>query len=210
MKPVMKTSIACMVAVGALTLTASACWAGCGESTAPAPASFHMDSSDDASLVPAAWRDSSDSLLRKVDYGNEDSRNSIVGMWRVQFLVGGNQIDIALSQWHSDGTEFMNSGTLNPAGQNYCLGVWQKTSPLSYHLNHLAFGYVPTLTTNGQPAIHIDPSVTVNIKEDVVLDRQGMGFTGTFSIDAYDYKTNALIPSQHVAGRVVGQRITAM
>lgn len=206
MKSLLKLSLAGVAAVGAIALTASACWAGCGDISGIAPASYQDDGAHSA-VTPAAWRGDSDARLVKAGFDIED--HSIVGMWRVQFLVGGNAIDFALAQWHADGTEFMNSGTLNPAGQNYCLGVWQKAGA-GYHLNHFAFAYVPqTQTPSGDPAIHINPAMTVNIKEDVVLDRSGNSYSGTFTIDAYDFKTNALIPAQHVAGRVVAQRVTA-
>jgi hypothetical protein len=70
--------------------------------------------------------------------GAEINTATIVGMWNIQFVSQGNtahnppipdgaQIDFGYSQWHSDGTEFMNSGGHAPATQNFCLGVWVRT-----------------------------------------------------------------------------------
>lgn len=207
MKTVVKASIAGLVAFGAMGLTASASWA-CGVPLAPAPASFQdslpgMATARAALLSAASAGDSSEVTLQKANFDIGNNPASIVGMWREQFFVGTQQIDFAFAQWHADGTEFMNSGTLNPEGQNYCLGVWQKTNALNYHLNHFAFAYAPGATTD----VHTTPAATVNIKEDVSLDRQGNAFSGTFTIDSYDFVSNKLL--QHVAGRVVGQRITA-
>jgi hypothetical protein len=63
---------------------------------------------------------------------------SIVGLWSFQFISKGNaagtpsipdgaQVDFGYSQWHSDGTELLNSGSRAPATENFCMGVWQKT-----------------------------------------------------------------------------------
>ncbi len=62
---------------------------------------------------------------------------TIVGMWKVQFISMGNtdrnppipdgaSIDFGYVQWHSDGTEMMNSGTHAPSTQNFCMGVWRR------------------------------------------------------------------------------------
>jgi len=72
----------------------------------------------------------------------------IVGMWKITELSMGNtthvppipdgtQIDFGYAQWHSDGTEFYNSGGFAPATQNYCLGVWLQTGNCRYQVNHL-------------------------------------------------------------------------
>jgi hypothetical protein len=44
---------------------------------------------------------------------------------------------MGFSQWHSDGTEILNSSR-PPATSNFCLGVWEKTGPFAYKLNHFA------------------------------------------------------------------------
>ena len=124
----------------------------------------------------------------------------IVGMWNVQFTSGGTTIDFGYSQWHSDGTEIMNSGGHTPATQNFCLGVWARTGHNSYQVNHFALSYIPSP----------DPpygtlAATVNIREYVTLDRSGDTFTGTFTIDVTPASGPA--PPQ-LAGTITGQRIT--
>jgi hypothetical protein len=125
----------------------------------------------------------------------EAAAPSIVGMWAVQFRVGTTLIDFGYGQFHSDGTEFFNSGGRAPATQNYCLGVWAQSGTLAYKVNHYALSYDSAGALNAK----------VNIKEAIALGQGGGGFTGTFTIDVYDPKTNALL--QHVAGNLVGIRI---
>ena len=112
---------------------------------------------------------------------------SIVGMWKVKLISIGNQnhnppipdgvlLDFGYSQWHSDGTEFLNSGGRSPATQNYCLGVWKQTGKNAYTLNHFALSY--DLTTGALQA-------KVNIREQIALDLSGDSQTGAFTIDVY-------------------------
>ena len=61
----------------------------------------------------------------------------IVGFWKVKFISEGNSgipdgtvIDNGFAQWHSDGTEILNSSR-PPATSSFCLGVWQKSGPSS-------------------------------------------------------------------------------
>jgi hypothetical protein len=168
-----------LAAFGALATAAPAAWAGCGVELPVTPASWQSDQAQGL-------------LTRVVNNGT----NSIVGMWNVQFFVGSNMIDFGYAQWHSDGTEFFNSGGRAPATQNFCMGVWEQTGPFSYKLNHFALSYDPSGTLNAK----------VNIKEDVTVDGKGNDFGGAFTIDVFDPNTNA--PLQHVAGRIVGHRVT--
>lgn len=133
--------------------------------------------------------------------------SGIVGMWKVTFTSKGNQshnppipdgavIDFGYSQWHSDGTEFLNSGGRSPASQNYCLGVWKMTGGKTYKLNHFALAYDPIsgiLVAN------------VNIREEVTLDQGGDSYAGTFTIDVFSLNNDLL---DHVEGAITGQRIT--
>jgi hypothetical protein len=125
----------------------------------------------------------------------------IVGFWHVKFISRGTTgipdgtvVDMGFSQWHSDGTEILNSSR-PPATSNFCLGVWEKTGPFSYKLNHFAL----SSDLNGNM---IGPA---NIREDVTLDVHGAGYTGTFSIDQYDTSGNRLV---HITGEVKATRIT--
>ena len=131
---------------------------------------------------------------------------SIVGMWDIKFVSQGNAthnppipdgavIDFGYSQWHSDGTEFLNSGGRPPATQNFCLGVWQKIGYDTYMLNHLALSYDSSGTLNGR----------ANIREDITLDWSGNTCAGTFTIDLYDTRGAHV---DRLMGQITGTRVT--
>ena len=117
-----------LAAFGALAISASSAWAGCGA----------------AAVKPAMWDRSGaagdEARLIRVNNGTP----SIIGLWSIEFFAGANMIDFGYAQWHSDGTEIMNSGARAPATENFCLGVWSQTGPFSYHLNHFALSYDQT------------------------------------------------------------------
>lgn len=136
--------------------------------------------------------------LAAVQQGADDR---IVGFWKVKFLSEGNPgipddtvIDNAFVEWHGDGTEIMNSSR-PPATGNFCLGVWHKSGPSSYDLNHFGLSSDPGGNLIG-PA---------QIREQVTLDRKGNRYEGTFTIDQYDVSGN---PLAHVSGRITATRIT--
>jgi hypothetical protein len=135
--------------------------------------------------------------------GQEGADDRIVGFWKVKFVSEGNTgigipdgavIDNAFVQWHSDGTEIMNSSR-PPATGNFCLGVWQKSGPFSYALNHFALSADPSGNLVG-PA---------RIREDVALNQWADQYHGTFTIDQYDVSGTLLV---HIAGRITATRIT--
>jgi len=73
--------------------------------------------------------------------------DQIVGFWRAKFISEGSSgipdgtlVDNPFVEWHSDGTEMMNS-TRAPVTQSFCMGVWQKTGKSSYELNHFALSF---------------------------------------------------------------------
>ncbi len=126
----------------------------------------------------------------------------VVGFWHVKFVSVGSQgipdgaeVDAGYSQWHSDGTEIMNSGGRSPITSNFCLGVWKKVGERKYQLNHFATAWDPA----GQHLIG-----PANIRELVTVDRDCKHFSGTFSIDQYDESGNTLA---HVVGNITGARI---
>jgi hypothetical protein len=147
---------------------------------------------DGVTLHPASYESGQSGLLHRADYDH-----SIVGMWSFRMTAGGNPVDFGYQQWHSDGTELMNSGGRAPATENFCMGVWKQVAPSRYHLNHFALSYDSSGTLNAK----------VNIKEDVTLDQSGTTYTGPFTLDVYNPTTNALL--QHVAGQVTAQRVAA-
>jgi hypothetical protein len=132
---------------------------------------------------------------------------SIVGLWKVQLISKGNTnhspsipdgalLDFGYSQWHSDGTEILNSGGHAPATGNFCLGVWGRTGYLTYELNHFPISYD---ATTGQIASFI------NLREQDTLSPSGDSYTGTFTLDVYDPNGNQV---DHLVGTVLAARLT--
>jgi hypothetical protein len=132
-----------------------------------------------------------------------DTGAGIVGFWHVKFVSEGSQgipdgteIDAGYSQWHSDGTEIMNSGGRSPITGDFCLGVWKSLGNGQYKLNHFAAAWDSTGSNLIGPA---------NIKEAITLEPSGSKFAGTFTIDQYDEAGNNLA---HVQGNITGTRIS--
>jgi hypothetical protein len=126
----------------------------------------------------------------------EGADDRIVGFWKVKFISEGNTgigipdgtvLDNAFVQWHS---------SRPPATSSFCLGVWQKSGPSSYELNHFALS--SDLSGN-----LIGPT---QIREEITLNHRADQYEGTFTIDQYDVSGNFLPP--HIAGRVTATRIT--
>ena len=153
-------------------------------------------------LTPVAYRLTTLAVAARDDDPDRHRDAAIVGMWKVQFvsegttgIPDGTVIDSAYAQWHSDGTEIMNSGR-PPITSSFCLGVWKRTGESTYKLNHFALSW--------------DPSGTVfvgqaNIRENVTLNAQGNSFSGTFTIDQFDTNGNTLA---HIVGKITAQRVT--
>jgi hypothetical protein len=164
-----------------------------------------------AVVSPQSWRGAefgSASLLLVSDH---ESNDPIVGFWKVTFTAEGNKegppddtpIDSGYVQWHSDGTEIMNSGR-PPQNGDFCLGVWERTGRSRYKLNHFALGNVidPTNPTQIGP-----PGGPTQIVEDIILSRDGNHYTGMFTLDAYD-TNHVLLPGGHIIGVITATRIT--
>jgi hypothetical protein len=125
----------------------------------------------------------------------------VVGFWKVKLtakdtpgIPDGTVLDDGFQQWHSDGTEIMNSSRV-PATGNFCMGVWKKTAPSKYRLNHFGLSWDLSNT-------YVGPA---NIRSNIVLSNDGNKFTGTFTIDQYDTNGNVLA---HLQGQIVGKRVT--
>jgi hypothetical protein len=139
---------------------------------------------------------------------NSNSSPSIEGMWSFQFIAKGDaagtpsipdgaQVDFGYIQYHSDGTELLNSGSRAPATENFCMGVWEKTGYSSYQVNHFALSYdAVTGTLNGK----------AHIQETVTLSPGGTQLSGTFTIDNYNAAGTTIVA--HVAGTLTAVRIT--
>jgi hypothetical protein len=193
-------SRACTLTLGAgvfVTLFLSQASAGCGDITNwQGPFAMARTSLEAPSAVAESAKQRS-----------AQSQASIVGIWSIQFVSLGNTahnpsipdgalLDFGYQIWHSDGTEFMNSGGRAPATQNFCEGVWGQTGFNTFELNHFAFSYNATTGANAG---------TVNIREQVTLSPSGDSYGGTFTIDAYDTSGFKL---DHVAGTIAAARVT--
>jgi len=132
---------------------------------------------------------------------------SITGMWQFRMISKGNTghipsipdgalIDFGYHQWHSDGTEVVNSGGHSPASANWCMGVWSQTGFLTYKINHFPIAYNPT---TGEIANYI------NFRAQITLSPGGDSYSGTFTLDVYDPMGNHV---DYLAGNIVAKRIT--
>lgn len=176
-----------MAALAGVAAIAPAAWAGCGSEVAK---------------QPAAWEGTAaDQLFTPADFGRPDfGRPPITGLWSVTLTSqSGQNDDWGFSEWHSDGTEIMNSGGHAPSTGNFCLGVWAQTGANSYHLNHWALGYAPSTSPPFGTL-----AVKVNLREDVSLGAGGATFKGTFAEDIFVQGG----PTLHDRGTITGQRVT--
>lgn len=131
----------------------------------------------------------------------------IVGQWLFVMTVAGPSgpivVDDGYNQYHADGTEIMNSGGHSPDGSNFCLGVWEQTGPATYKFNHFPLAWDATGSAPVGP-VHLTGTLTLKDHDH---------FTGTFTLDAYNYDgteiTNAAGGAfMHATGTITGTRVT--
>jgi hypothetical protein len=184
------------VTVSAAAIVLSATCAATAK--AACPSSFRAKVSGVAwSDGPAARRGLRDATVVRAAYlsESEPSREpSIVGLWKIAFLDGGQVIDEGFDAWHGDGTETLND-SVPPTAGNVCLGIWEQTGRRTYQLKHLSWNYDAAGTAIGIVIIH----------ERVTLDRSGNNYRGTTTFDVYDMNKNLLFEG---SGEVTGRRIT--
>jgi hypothetical protein len=149
-------------------------------------------------FTPAAF---TSAAYASVQDSQGSSQDPIVGFWYVKFTsdVAGQFFDWGYSQYHSDGTEILNSGT---GARKFCLGVWKKAGP-KYEVNHFAIAYDYATA----PAF----IGIVNIHETITVGGDHNSFTGTFTLGIYDQDGNLLEPPYGpgtVTGQIEGHRIT--
>lgn len=147
---------------------------------------------------------------------DDGDRAPIVGMWQFTFLSKGNNVapffipddaplDQGYAQWHSDGTEIMNSSR-DPATSNFCLGVYEASGARSFQLNHFALSWDNTgmlcAPSGGAPSCFVGPT---NIRETVTLAGKANSYTGTVTIDQYDTNGNWMF---RLSGNVTAKRVT--
>jgi hypothetical protein len=193
--------------------------AGCGVSIndkptfVPVPQPRHILVSYKVGSIKALDRDD--------DRDNDRDRNSIVGMWKFTFTAQGNStnpapfnppdgatLDVGFVQWHSDGTEMMNSGR-DPASQSFCMGVFKSVGPSTYKLNHFALSWDATGRSCSPPQ---QPDATgcfegpTNIQEEITLNHSGNHYAGTVKIIQYDPSGIHIV--FELTGTVSADRIT--
>ena len=118
---------------------------------------------------------------------------SMVGLWHIQFVIGGQTIQEAFQIWNFGGTEVHNPN-VDPRQGNVCLGTWVKTPGGAFELAHRVWNYDPNGNFLG----------TIHLSETLYLTNKGNAQTGSFKSDFYDPDGNFIT---EVAGDVVGQRI---
>ena len=137
-------------------------------------------------LKPQAWTPNGRSSATLL-VSDEDS-DGIVGLWRITITSQGNTafgipdgatLDKGFAQWHSDGTEIMNSSR-QPSTGSFCLGTWKKIGGGKYRLNHFALGF--------DDGVHLGYT---NIREEVMLSNDGNSFSGSVILAIYDGQGNA-------------------
>jgi hypothetical protein len=150
--------------------------------------------SDEALIHAAQWQGGNGMFHQaQIDAGNI---HSIVGLWSFKMTSGGQTVDFGYQEWHSDGTEILNSGTRAPATGNFCMGAWKQVAPSRFHLNH----YPLVVDNNGVL------QARVVLKMDVTVAPSGMTFSGTFTQDVYNAAGTAKI-APTLTGPVTAQRV---
>ena len=189
---------------------APALHAGCGDiTTLQTPLVFTQAGMGAQALVQRAADATRAAAMSAASGGAPVNAATVVGMWNLQFISQGNTahnpsipdgalLDFGYIQWHSDGTELMNSGGHAAETGNFCMGTWVRSGYFTYVLNHFALSYDPTAG---------NLAAKIHIFEQVTLDPSGNEFTGTVTIDAYDPKSGLKV--DHVTGTVSATRVTA-
>jgi hypothetical protein len=171
---------ACMVLVTGFSTGALA---SCGDSLS-------------AMAAQAALIHSQSSLTQQgsASSGDHAVNSSIVGLWHVEFIVGGQTIQEAYQLWNVGGTEVHNPN-VDPRAGSVCLGVWKKAAPQTYKLTHRVWWY----DTNGNAL------GTVHLSETLTLGNRGNTHSGSFTLDFFDTSNTFQF---EVAGSVTGERIS--
>jgi hypothetical protein len=175
--------------------------AGCGDTTGlTGPYQFAQSSGDAQAQAQRVAK----AVNAAVANGAMVNTASIVGMWKIQMIAKGNTtipdgalFDFGYTQFHSDGTEILNSGGRAPATGNFCLGVWVRSGYFNYELNHFALSYDATTgALNGK----------ATIREQITLDPSGSEYTGTFTLNLYDPTSGQQMAQ--VLGTISATRVT--
>jgi hypothetical protein len=115
----------------------------------------------------------------------QGSDPSIVGMWHVFMVAGGQPFDEGYDVWHSDGTEIFNDVAPPQAANGsgaVCFGVYEKSGPGTYRLRHI--GWVIDENANLAGSIVVTQTVT--------MDAGGGSYHGSFDFKLYDLSQNVV------------------
>ena len=126
--------------------------------------------------------------------GDNEGKSSMVGLWHIQFTVGGQTIQEAYQLWNAGGTEVHNPN-VDPRGGSVCLGVWKHASHGAYKLAHRVWSYDTSGNFMG----------TIHLSETLTLGQGGQTHSGSFTLDFYDPSGTFQF---EVAGSVTGERIS--
>jgi hypothetical protein len=169
---------ACVVLVAGLSASALA---SCGDSLTAMAASA------------ASLHTQSRSQQGAQTHGDQSAPSSIVGLWDVQFVVGGQTIQEAYQLWNAGGTEIHNPN-VDPRSGNVCLGVWKRQLG-TYTLTHRVWNYDSNGNFLG----------TIHLSETLTVGNQGTTHGGSFKLDFYDPSGLFL---NEVVGNVEATRIS--
>ncbi len=184
---------------------------GCGYSpTAPAPI-FPQRRSGEAQ---GASRQPSLVLIsahNDQDSDRDSNQPAIVGLWKFAFTATtpfSGPFDAGYVQWHSDGTELMNSGRAPTTG-SFCMGVWKQTGRSTYKLNHFALSWAFDASTpsTGPGTGGADFVGPTNIREEIIVDKSGNSYKGNFIL--IQYEPDGTTVAATITGTVTATRITA-
>lgn len=139
----------------------------------------------------------------------------IVGLWKFTITSDGTAyptpipfgapLDFGITQWHSDGTELMVSGSRPPSTADVCMGVWKQTGERTFKLRHFGLSWLSSDSVPpASPAVFLGPAV---MESTVTVSRSRKSFEGTFNIDQYAADGVTLI--EHIGAKVVASKVTA-
>jgi hypothetical protein len=137
---------------------------------------------------------------------------SIVGVWKFQFISEGNtaldipdgvQLDAGHVTWHSDHSELMNSGRAPIVG-DFCMGMWQKVGHSTYKLNHFASNWTIDKSVPVFGEMTTGPTI---IHETVTVARGDNSYVGEFTITNYQPDAKTVL-GPVITGVVYGRRET--
>jgi hypothetical protein len=170
---------ACMALVVGLSASASA---SCGDSLSAMAA------------LAASVHGQSRPMQPNSQSAGDNSGKSVVGLWHIEFTVGGQTIQEAYQLWNAGGTEIHNPN-VDPRSGNVCLGVWKHGSHGTFKLAHRVWSYDANGNFMG----------TIHLSETITLGDHGQGHSGSFTLDFYDPSGNFQF---EVPGSVTGERIS--